>query len=236
MINIAICDDEPSLIHHLSDQLERYAKESGEEIRITSFSNGRELMRKYDMNFELIFLDIKMDKMNGLEAAREIRKIDAKVSIIFLTSLIQYALEGYKVNATDYIVKPIKYLRLKEELHNWLTKHRQGDNPYFVTANDTGRYKVFIKSLRYIETFNRNILLHTEQENIVSYKSMKEMEVILKDLGFARCHTSFIVNLLYVKRVEKLELKLITGEIIPVSQPKRKDFMVQMADYWGDRL
>lgn len=93
---------------------------------------------------------------------------------------------------------------------------------------------MFLKSLRYAETFNRNLLLHTEQENIICYKSMKEMEQALQGKGFIRCHTSYIVNLFYVKGVNKLELELITGEIIPISQPKRKSFMENLAEYWGD--
>lgn len=97
---------------------------------------------------------------------------------------------------------------------------------------------MFLKSLRYVETFNRNLLLHTEQDNIICYKSMKEMERELQDKGFVRCHTSYIVNLYYVKnvKVKNLEIELITGETIPISQPKRKAFMEQLAEYMGDQL
>ncbi|MDO4338468.1 MAG: LytTR family DNA-binding domain-containing protein [Eubacteriales bacterium] len=161
-----------------------------------------------------------------------------KVGIIFLTTLTQYGLEGYKYQATNYIIKPMKYVRLKAEMDQWLKKHRKDDSPAMMVSNDTGRYKVFLKSLRYVETFNRNLLLHTEQENIICYKSMKEMEHELQDKGFVRCHTSYIVNLYYVKnvKVKNLEIELITGETIPISQPKRKAFMEQLAEYMGDQL
>ena len=183
-----------------------------------------------------IFLDIQMRLVNGLRAAGRIRQMDEKVGIIFLTTLTQYGLEGYKYQATNYIIKPIKYVRLKAEMDQWLKKHRKDDSPAMVITNDTGRYKVFLKSLRYVETFNRNLLLHTEQENMICYKRMKEMEQALQGEGFIRCHTSYIVNLFYVKGVNKLELELITGEIIPISQPRRKEFMERLADYWGDML
>lgn len=234
MIHIAICDDEKDFVARLTGLLNQYAAEIGEEIKITAYYDGMELIEKYDTTLDLIFLDIQMRLVNGLRAAGRIRQMDEKVSIIFLTTLTQYGLEGYKYQAANYIIKPMKYVRLKAEMDQWLKKHRNDDSPSMAITNDTGRYRVFLKSLRYVETFNRNLLLHTEQENIICYKSMKEMEQELKGKGFIRCHTSYIVNLFYVKGVNKLEIELITGEIIPISQPKRKSFMERLAEYWGD--
>ena len=214
MMHIAICDDEKDFVAYLTSQLNQYATETELEIKVTAYYDGMELIEKYDTTIDLIFLDIQMRLVNGLRAAERIRQMDEKVGIIFLTTLTQYGLEGYKYQATNYIIKPM------------------------VVSNDTGRYKVFLKSLRYVETFNRNLLLHTEQDNIICYKSMKEMERELQDKGFVRCHTSYIINLYYVKnvKVKSLEIELITGEIIPISQPKRKAFMEQLAEYMGDQL
>lgn len=237
MIHIAICDDEQNFVIHLKHLLEQYAAESGEEIKISSYYDGSDLIDTYDTTIDLIFLDIQMRRMNGLKAAESIRKKDAKVGIIFLTTLTQYGLEGYKYQATNYIIKPIQYVRLKSEMDKWLERHRQEDSPSITIANDSGKYKIFLNTLRYVETFNRNLLLHTEQENIVCYKSMKEMErVLCGRTDFVRCHTSYIVNLFFVKGVKKLEIELITGEHIPVSQPKRKAVMEKLAEYWGDFL
>lgn len=121
-------------------------------------------------------------------------------------------------------------------MDQWCKRNPKNDSPAIVVVNDSGKYKIFLHTLRYVETFNRNLLLHTDQENIICYKSMKEMEQELVAHGFVRCHTSYIVNLFFVKGVNKLELTLITGEILPISQPKRKQFMEQLAEYWGDLL
>lgn len=236
MIHIAICDDEKDFVAYLTDLLNQYAAETSEEIKITAYYDGMELIEKYDTTIDLIFLDIQMRLVNGLRAAERVRQMDEKVGIIFLTTLTQYGLEGYKYQATNYIIKPLKYVRLKAEMDQWMKKHRKDDSPSLVIANDTGKYRVALKSISHIETFNRNLLLHTEQEKIICYKSMKEMEQELRDKGFARCHTSYIVNLFYVKGIKKLNIELITGEIIPVSQPKRKEFMERLADYWGDLI
>lgn len=236
MIHIAICDDEQSFVCHLQDLLSKYAAETGIEIKITTYYDGLELIEKYDTTIDLIFLDIQMKMVGGLKAAERIRQKDKKVEIIFLTTLVQYALEGYTYQATNYIIKPLKYVRLKSEMDKFLERHSREESPSLIISNDTGKYKVYLNSLRYIETFNRNLLFHTEQENIICYKNMKEVEAELRDKGFARCHTSYIVNLFYVKGVKKLDIELITGEIIPISQPRRKELMEQLTEYWGDML
>lgn len=236
MIHIAICDDEKDFVAYLTGLLDQYATETGEEIKVTAYYDGMELIEKYDTTIDLIFLDIRMRLVNGLRTAERIRQMDTKVGIIFLTTLTKYGLEGYKYQATNYIIKPIKYARLKEEMKQWLERHRQDDSPFIVVVNDAGKFKVFLKSLRFIETFNRNLLLHTDQENIICYKKMKELEAELVQHGFVRCHSGYLVNLFYVKRIEKLDIILTTGERVPISQPKRKEFMERLADYWGDWL
>ena len=128
--------------------LKQYAAEKGEEIKITAYYDGMELIQKYDTTIDLIFLDIQMRMVNGLQAAEHIRRIDEGVGIIFLTTLTQYGLEGYQYQAVNYIIKPMKYVRLKAEMDQWLKRHRRDRSAAVVIANDTGRYKVFLKSLR----------------------------------------------------------------------------------------
>ncbi len=236
MLHIAICDDEKDFVTHLTKLLKQYACETDEEIKVSAFYDGMELIDGYDTTIDLIFLDIQMKLVDGLRTAERIRQMDEKVGIIFLTTLTQCALEGYKYQAANYIIKPMKYVRLKAELEQWRKRSQRHDRPAIVVANDFGKYKIFLNTLQYVETFNRNLLLHTEQENIICYRSMKELEQELVAHGFVRCHTSYIVNLFFVKGVNKLEITLVTGETIPISQPRRKQFMEQLAEYWGDLL
>ncbi len=238
MLNVAICDDESVFVDHLTGLLNQYAEETGRNIKVTSYYDGLELIEKYDPSIDLIFLDIQMKLLNGLATAERIRQKDEKVSIIFLTTLTQYGLEGYKYQASDYIIKPIQYIRLKAEINQWLKQHRKENAPSIVISNDTGRCKVMLNSLSYVETSGRKLRLHTEEGEVMCNKSMKEMENELSDRGFARCHTSCLVNLHYVKNAngKDLQVQLVTGETIPISQPKRKAFMERLADYWGNIL
>lgn len=236
MYNIGICDDEQDFARELEEMIRQYARESGMEIRTTLFLNGRELIEGNRLTLDLIFLDIQMDVMNGLEAAKRIRARDGKVGIIFLTSLTRYALAGYEYQAANYIIKPITYARLKRELDRWLESYRREDKKYILVNNEDGCHRVDLSTLHYLETYNRNVKLHTDSGDIISYKKMKELEAELKEAHFIRCHSGYLVNLFYVKRVGKLEITLTDGEVIPISQPKRKAVMKELADYWGDRL
>lgn len=236
MIHIAICDDEQEFVCNLLNLMKQYASQTGEEIRVTTYSDGLELIEKYDPTIDLIFLDIQMKLVNGLRAAEQIRKLDTSVGIIFLTTMTQHVLSGYQYQAINYIIKPMQYVRLKSELDKFIQQKRREQAPAILIFNDTGKYKILLNDLHYIETFNRNLLFHTAQENIICYRSMKEIEQELREQGFARAHTSYIINLFYVKGVKKLEIELVTGERLPISQPKRKQFMEQLTEYWGDRL
>lgn len=159
------------------------------------------------------------------------------VGLMFLTSISQYVWKGYEYGAVNYLLKPLKYGRLKMELDRYFSHYQGREEPFLSFANDSGKYKVLYKNIRYAETHKRNVLLHFENQIQVIHKNMKEVAALLEtQRQFCRCHASFAVNLSYVKGVEGLEVLLTTGERIPVSQPKRKAFMAKMTDFWGDML
>lgn len=237
MYQIAICDDEQSFIQELKINLDRYAADTGREFCFFEFHDGTELLENYQPDFELIFMDIKMEKLNGLKTAEEIRKTDSTVGLFFLTSLSQYVWKGYEYGAINYLLKPMKYGRLKMELDRFFSRYQGREEGYLSFSNDNGKYKVLYKNLRYAETQKHNVLLHFDDQEQVIYKNMKEIASLLEaQRQFARCHASFIVNMAYVKSVENLEAVLTTGERVPISQPKRKEFMAKLADFWGDML
>jgi len=236
LIVVAICDDEEVYVESLGKELKRYAREKNKEIKVVKFTKALHFLDQTKDNYDLIFLDIKMPHVDGIEVAEEIRRRDDKVSIMFLTSYMQRAADGYGVAAEAFIQKPIQYNRLKMELDKWYIKHMQVEEPYIVLQNNDGKYKIFIKSLKYIETSGRNILVHTTQKNIKIAKSMKSMQKELEPMGFYKCHNSFLVNVRFVDYVNKTEVGLISNEMLPVSKAKRKTFVDSVAVFWGTDL
>ena len=236
MIIIAICDDSESILANTRNLIRKYASETEQEIKICEYTSGVQLLDKYTGNYDIIFLDVKMPFMDGIQTAKEIRGRDKDVSIIFLTSLLQYALEGYKVDAASYIIKPIGYKRMKMELDLWRRRHIGDNEEFLVVKNDNGFYKIILKDIIYIETEHRNVLIHTKEGKFLCYKKLKVLEAELKEAGFSRCHSSYIVNLAYVESVEKMDARLLIGSMIPISKNKKRDFMKSLANYWGERI
>ena len=139
-------------------------------------------------------------------------------------------LEGTKLERFS----PLERRRMEMELDRWVGTLLQKEEPYICFHNDTGNYRILLKNISYIETYNRNLLIHTAEQNIVCYWKMKDMESKIVSYGFSRNHSSYIVNLFYVENIEKNEVKLSTGERLPISKTKKKEFMEDIAEYWGN--
>lgn len=236
MIHVIICDDEEKFIEHMSSMLDQYAAETGMEIKKTVCYDGLDLIEHYPPSADLFFLDIKMRHMDGIKTAQRIREMDERVGIVFVTTLSEYGLMGYQVQAVDYVIKPVSYIRLKDVIDRWDRRRSTLEDKSILICGDGRKDKLYLKDICYVETGTHTVLFHAGGETLEAKRSMKEVERELSPEHFVRCHTSYLVNLLYVKRAEKLELYLITGEILPISQPRRKEFMESLTDYWGDLL
>lgn len=112
MFNIAICDDEETLIDELKENLIKYAAETNKEFCFFIYHDGSELLKEYRSDYDLIFMDIKMEKLNGLKTAEEIRKMDSTVGLIFLTSLKKYVWRGYEYGAVNYLLSQLQRVHL----------------------------------------------------------------------------------------------------------------------------
>ena len=117
MIVIGICDGEQTVRSLLAGYVERYSAQTGEEIRLLSYSTGEKLLKNYLLDLDLIFLEIPLSKVNGLKIAQHIRQVDKQVRVVFLTTMLNYVLEAYDVGASNYLLKPLGYDKFCKELN-----------------------------------------------------------------------------------------------------------------------
>lgn len=237
IMRIAICDDEEYILSILDDYVSRYSEKYNSSFTLAKFKSGEELLSYMDSksDIDIIFLDIQMPGINGIDTAHMIRKKDSHVKIFFLTSLVKYVLEGYSVRAERYLIKPLKYNQFEKELQNVVNSIELENNRFFVEKNDNGIFKVMLSDVLYIETVGRNTLIHTMTDKIVSYRNMKEHETLL-DKCFFRCYRAYIVNLAYVKSVVEYEVVIGKDIKIPLSKYRKKQFKEALLDYYGDQL
>lgn len=235
LLKIAICDDEPLVLDKVSYIIQEYGEQNNLEIDIRKFTSSILLMESIHLNFDIFYLDIQISGMNGMELARIIRKRDKRAYLVFLTSYGKYVYEGYEVNAANYIRKPPTRQIIFREMDRAIEQIQKKDS-YIMVKNNDGFYKVYLSSLRYIETYKRNTLLHTDSEEIISFKKMKDHEQQLKGYPFFRCHNSYIINMHYISKIIDMEILLITGETIYVSKKKKIPLMKSFSEYIGSDL
>ncbi|MCP1102785.1 DNA-binding LytR/AlgR family response regulator [Aequitasia blattaphilus] len=234
MIRVAIVEDEKEYRDLICSYLKRYEEEQNQFFKITVFKDGLDIAEEYKPEYEIIFLDIQMKHLNGMEAAERIREFDEEVQIVFITSTVQYAVQGYQVNALGYIVKPLAYpafSRTMDKVVKICEKHRE--EAYLTVKVEGGTRRISIRDILYVESQRHFLSIATAQEELVVRGSLKVIEEELKEKGFVRCHNAFLVNLFHVLEVQQNTV-LLTGEReVSLSRGKRKAFLLALADYIG---
>lgn len=231
MLIIGICDEEPAVRRLLNRYMEKLKQELDEPVQLLSYSSGEKLLRNYQLEIDLLFLEIPFKELSGIEIARRLREIDHNVHVIFLTTRMNHVLEAYEVEASNYLLKPLSYHRFYKEVSDVLAEKSGIWGHYLIEKNNSGIYKIYLKSIKYIETADRHTVIHTEDSNIISQRQMKEHELRLPGKAFVRCHTGYIVNLGYFQSLEGNALRLLTGEHIPVSRKRKAEVSEKVMDF-----
>lgn len=235
MIKIAIVEDEESYISVLKDYLARYEEEFKEQIEIRVFHDGDEITAEYRAGFDIILMDIEMRFVDGMTAAEEIRRIDSKVTIIFITKTPQYAIRGYEVGALDYILKPVSYFSFSQKLNRAVQKLQKNEKKWITVQIKNGVKRLEISDIYYIESEGHYLKYHTREDTITSYDTIKNAETSIPDSNFIRINKCYLVNLEYVEGIRD-KSAIVHGEELQVSRSRMKSFMQELTRYWGERL
>ncbi|WP_425447397.1 LytR/AlgR family response regulator transcription factor [Dethiothermospora halolimnae] len=204
MISILICDDDIYTLRVLKKVIEE--NDSVKDIFMAN--NGEEaleIIKTYEVH--LAFLDIDMPKMDGLEAAKIMKTINKDIEIVFITAFRHYALDSYEIRAFDYILKPIDFSRVKEDLQKILDKiNEKGmtaslkDNDIIVIKNNEDYQIINMNEINYFEKDKKQLIIHTPNNRYITNMGLKEIEEKLSS-AFLRTHKSYIVNLKNIHRI-----------------------------------
>ncbi len=234
VFRVAICDDNDLDAGKLSMALQQL-RDEGVEYEETSYSDGLSLIKAYRSGnrFNLVILDMIMEPLNGIDTAKALRKLDLSVPILIVTSTMEYALEGYQVNAWRYLMKPIDRELFLNEVRAIIAASAERDKPYFVINNSGGLIKIALDDILYFDSKLHTVTVHTLQSSYSFRGVLGSIEREYADYGFFRIHKSFLVNLRHVRRIRQLTVTLEDGEELDLSKRRVSALNEALLDFAG---
>lgn len=227
MIHAAIVDDLQRDLDIIKNFLSVYAQENSLPLSITEFQSGEAFLENFCADkYSIVFLDIIMEGLNGMETAKKIRSIDSQAVLVFVTTEAEYAIEGYEADASAFLVKGPAldypaFARMMDRLKPKLNNH---DFLEFKEKGGTLRLPVF--SLCYADVIDHKLTLHTEDKEFVLRMPIKAFqESFFGDTRFFECHRGIIVNLDWIQSIEKKVIHLKNGVVLPCSRRRHQDLI-----------
>lgn len=242
MVRIAIVDDEQAAREKMRSAILRFASENGNEFDVDEYTCAGDYLTNKRGNYDILFLDIDMPGVSGMELAEDIRLTDQNTLIIFCTNLAQFAVNGYEVSALGFLVKPVEWYPLCLYMHRALNllatreRMRGRGGKKIIVKNGSSARMVDVSTLVYIEVRKHKLLFFVrdkmsgEEPVFESRGSMRAVSAELSPYGFARCASSFLVNLSMVTLVDGLGVHL-GKQVVPIGRTFKDDFKRHLARY-----
>ena len=232
MTRIAIVEDEAAVREQLTGYVQRYTRQYGTPFEVSAFASGVEILEEYRPVYDIIFLDVEMPHLDGMETARRIRALDSDVLLIFITNMAQYAIKGYAVGALDYVLKPVPYFAFSQQLLKAVARLEKRAKHYLTVPVEGGLRRLDTASIYYLESEGHRVHFYTDEGDFSAPGALKAFEEKLADCPFARCNSGYLVNLAQVRELRQSTVQVGPCEL-QVSRPKRKAFLAALTDYIG---
>lgn len=235
MLRFAIAEDDYDDYNNLASAIKYVEKKLGVSTIVDHFDTGVKLLASFECNYDIIFLDIEMPGLNGMETARKIREKDKNVIVIFITNLIQMAVDGYEVEAFDFIVKPINHDTFLMKLERAISRINTSSSESIMVKCKGEIFSIRIDSIKYIESDDHYLIYHTLDGTYREYATLKDVEKRINNKAFARCNQCFLVNLKYVSKFVQNDV-FIGDTPLNMSRPQKKAFIEKYFKYIGGDL
>ncbi|MBP5177935.1 MAG: response regulator transcription factor [Clostridia bacterium] len=230
MYRVAIVEDEDKCANSLKDCIDDYGKESGTTFSTTRFKNGYEFITDYINDFDVVFMDLDMPYMNGMQVAKELRKRDPMVCLVFVTRLAKYAIKGYEVSALDFILKPVNYDSFKVKMERVVRTVLSKEKQEVVFPVKGGLVKTDIALIKYVEVVGHKVIYHMVDGKKEGNTPLRDVESRLPKDKFRRCGRSYLVNLRNVSYVDSKHV-YVGGEKLPLSRSRKEEFISALHEY-----
>lgn len=233
MVRIAVVEDELEQRNTICAYLDKLSEEQGCAFQVTAFESGAKLLFDYTPVYDVILMDIEMPGIDGMRTAMKVREQDSEVILIFITNMAQYAIQGYKVRAQAYLLKPVNYYSFAMEIQDALrTLSRRESGASLLLPWEDGMKRVQLRDIYYIESQRHNLRVHAADGTYEVRETMKNMTEQLSGKSFVRSGVSYLVNLANVSGIQG-DLAIVGPERVPISRQKRKEFLSALSNYIG---
>lgn len=233
-IRIGIVEDDQASCQQIVDYLNRYQHETDVRFTVSVFNDGARIVEHYTPIYDILLLDIEMKEMNGMEAARLIRKRDDNVVIIFITAAPQYAINGYEVRALSYLLKPVPWFAFSQELRKSIDAVQRSTDGSLLIETGNGQTRLNLADILYFESERHTIIVHLLSGQLSFNGTLKDMEARLSNQHFFRSNSCYLVNLRHVMGIEDQNCVMPNSERLRISRPRKKAFLAALTDFVGD--
>lgn len=235
MLKIAFCDDNNYYVQHIQDLTNEYLKKNGIEGELYSYHDGRDLLKEYDQNkvrFDLVFLDIDMPTMDGIELGRMIRELDDKVLLIFTTHMEDRVYEAFQVSAFRFIRKRFLKVEIEECLQKAI-EHLLNNQTYQLFKTGDGLIKIYTGDIIYLSYVLRRVEVHTvDGKNYrTTLNRFKDIIAFYEQYNFVTINRSYMINLKYLRSIDELSVTMEYGENLEVSRYRIEELYQALKKY-----
>lgn len=230
MLSIAVCDDELIECCCIAGKIKKIMEEMKLPCILRQFSSGQELLKSTE-NFDIIFLDILMKDLDGMQTAQLFREKAFDKILIFISSSRDYVFEAYDVEAFWYLLKPIDEKKLKRVLEKVVLKIENPPQEFIIVSKERQKKKLFLDNIYYFEVRGRIIYVHGADGIFTYYEKLEVLENCLQGKGFFRCHKSYLVNLKYAAGYNRQEIVFDNEERVVIAKRRYEEFCRELLAY-----
>lgn len=217
MYRFAVCDDNQEDMEYIEKLIRVWNQSAGYQIRIERFPSGEAFLFAYedDPGFDVLFLDIEMKEISGIDLAQKLRELGSGIQIVFVTGYMEYIAQGYDVEALHYLLKPVTEEKLCGVLNRAMERLKNRERE-LTLATPEGIVRIPLAEIRYLEVMGNYVTIHGRESCSVK-RTLSQLEELL-DERFYRIHRSYIVNLQLVKKCTRTEVILKDDTALPLSR------------------